>query len=198
VRPAPPPGCELPWSPWAPAPSGSGWRCPTCGPFFDFPAEHSIHLRSTNSIEATFLTVRLRTGVTKGAGFRAAGLAAVFKLIESAQQRWPTVNGPHLVALIRAGAVLDEGVLIERPNHRIRKPRATSGRSRSTGLDDSSSDSVRGHTPSVRLGIEPARELADDRSGEEGAPKPRATPWGPRVAGTAIIGKSRHCPVDSS
>jgi hypothetical protein len=79
-----------------------------------------IYLRSTNSIEATFLTVRPRTGVTKGAGFRAAGLAVVFKLIESAQQRWPTVNGPHLVALIRAGAVLDEGVLIERPNHRIR------------------------------------------------------------------------------
>jgi len=38
-----------------------------------------------------------------------------FKLIESAQQRWRAVNGPHLVALVRAGAVFDKGVLIERP-----------------------------------------------------------------------------------
>ena len=54
--------------------------------------------------------------MTKGAGSRAAGLAMAFKLIESAQQRWRTVNGPHLVALVRAGAIFDKGVLIERPN----------------------------------------------------------------------------------
>jgi putative transposase len=59
--------------------------------------------------------VRLRTRVTKGAGSRAAGLAMAFKLIESAQQRWRAVNGPHLVALVRAGAKFDKGVLIERP-----------------------------------------------------------------------------------
>ena len=84
--------------------------------FFDFPAEHWVHLKSTNPIESTFSTVRLRTRVTKGAGSRAAGLAMAFKLIESAQQRWRAVNGPHLVALVRAGAAFEKGVLIERPN----------------------------------------------------------------------------------
>jgi len=83
--------------------------------FFDFPAEHWTHLKTTNPIESTFSTVRLRTRVTKGAGSRAAGLAMAFKLIESAQQRWRAVNGPHLVALVRAGAIFDKGVLIERP-----------------------------------------------------------------------------------
>jgi putative transposase len=84
--------------------------------FYDFPAEHWIHLKSTNPIESTFSTVRLRTRVTKGAGSRAAGLAMAFKLIESAQQRWRAVNGPHLVALVRAGAAFEKGLLIERPN----------------------------------------------------------------------------------
>lgn len=83
--------------------------------FFDFPAEHWIHLKTTNPIESTFSTVRLRTRVTKGAGSRAAGLAMAFKLIESAEQRWRAVNGPHLVALVRAGATFAKGVLIERP-----------------------------------------------------------------------------------
>jgi putative transposase len=84
--------------------------------FYDFPVEHWIHLKTTNPIESTFSTVRLRTRVTKGAGSRAAGLAMAFKLIESAQQRWRAVNGPHLVALVRTGATFEKGVLIERPN----------------------------------------------------------------------------------
>ncbi|WP_405619519.1 IS256 family transposase [Streptomyces sp. NBC_01508] len=83
--------------------------------FFDFPAEHWIHLRTTNPIESTFATVRLRTKVTKGAGSRAAALAMVFKLIESAQERWRAVNAPHLVALVRAGARFERGHLVERP-----------------------------------------------------------------------------------
>ncbi len=70
--------------------------------FFDFPAEHWIHLKTTNPIESTFATVRLRTRVTKGPGSRAAGLAMAFKLIEAAEQRWRAVNSPHLVALVRA------------------------------------------------------------------------------------------------
>lgn len=82
--------------------------------FFDFPAEHWVHLRTTNPIESTFATVRLRTKVTKGPGSRAAGLAMCFKLIEAAQQRWRTVNAPHLVALVRAGAKFEKGVLVER------------------------------------------------------------------------------------
>ena len=81
--------------------------------FFDFPAEHWVHLKTTNPIESTFATVRLRTRVTKGPGSRAAGLAMAFKLIEAAQDRWRAVNGPHLVALVRAGAVFRKGKLVE-------------------------------------------------------------------------------------
>ena len=82
--------------------------------FYDFPAEHWIHLKTTNPIESTFSTVRLRTKVTKGPGSKAAGLAMAFKLIESAEQRWRAVNGPHLVALVRAGARFEKGVIVER------------------------------------------------------------------------------------
>jgi len=84
--------------------------------FYDYPAEHWIHLRTTNPIESTFATVRLRTRVTKGPGSRVAGVAMAFKLIESAQSRWRAVNAPHLVALVRAGARFDNGKLIERPD----------------------------------------------------------------------------------
>jgi putative transposase len=84
--------------------------------FYDYPAEHWVHLRTTNPIESTFATVRLRQRVTKGPGSRAAGVAMAFKLIESAQARWRAVNAPHLVALVRAGATFDKGILIERPD----------------------------------------------------------------------------------
>jgi len=84
--------------------------------FYDYPAEHWIHLRTTNPIESTFATVRLRQRVTKGPGSRAAGVAMAFKLIESAQARWRAVNAPHLVALVRAGARFEKGLLIERPD----------------------------------------------------------------------------------
>jgi transposase-like protein len=83
--------------------------------FYDYPAEHWVHLRTTNPIESTFATVRLRTRVTKGPGSRAAGIAMAFKLIESAQARWRAVNAPHLVALVRAGATFINGKLVERP-----------------------------------------------------------------------------------
>ena len=84
--------------------------------FFDYPAEHWIHLRTTNPIESTFATVRLRTRVTKGPGSRAAGVAMAFKLIESTQAHWRAVNAPHLVALVRAGATFKNGKLVERPD----------------------------------------------------------------------------------
>ena len=83
---------------------------------YNYPAEHWIHLRTTNPIESTFATVRLRQRVTKGPGSRAAGIAMAFKLIESAQTRWRAVNAPHLVALVRAGATFTNGILIERPD----------------------------------------------------------------------------------
>jgi putative transposase len=84
--------------------------------FFDFPAEHWQHLKTSNPIESTFSTVRLRTRVTKGPGSKAPGLAVAFKLLVSAQERWRAVNGPHLVALVRAGARFDKGVMVERPD----------------------------------------------------------------------------------
>lgn len=83
--------------------------------FYDFPAEHWQHLRTTNPIESTFATVRHRTRVTRGPGSRAAGLAMASKLIEATQDRSRAVNGPHLVALVRAGARFDAGKLVERP-----------------------------------------------------------------------------------
>ncbi|MFF3967934.1 IS256 family transposase [Streptomyces griseorubiginosus] len=82
--------------------------------FYDFPAEHWIHLRTTNPIESTFSTVKLRTKVTRGAGSPAAALAMVFKLVESAQTRWRAITGAHLVPLIRTGARFENGILVER------------------------------------------------------------------------------------
>jgi putative transposase len=84
--------------------------------FLDFPAEHWVHLKTSNPIDSTFSPVRARTRVTKGPGSKAAGLAMAFKLLEAAQGRWRAVNGPHLVALVRAGARFDKGVMVERPD----------------------------------------------------------------------------------
>jgi putative transposase len=82
--------------------------------YFDYPAEHWQHLRTTNPIERSFAPVRARTRVTKGPGTRDTGLAMVFKLLQAAEGRWRAVNGPHLVALVRAGARFEKGRLIER------------------------------------------------------------------------------------
>lgn len=82
--------------------------------FYDFPAEHWVHLRTTNPIESTFAPVRARTDVTKGPGSRQAGLAMIFKLMEAAEGRWRRLNAPHLVALVRAGAEFVDGELVER------------------------------------------------------------------------------------
>jgi putative transposase len=92
--------------------------------FYSFPAEHWVHLKTSNPIESTFATVRLRTKVTKGPGSRAAGLAMVFKLVQAAGERWRYVNAPHLVALVRAGAKFEKGVLVERPDETAMKDAA--------------------------------------------------------------------------
>jgi transposase-like protein len=77
--------------------------------FFDFPAEHWIHLRTTNPIESSFATVKARTKRTKGAGSRKAGLAMAFKLLDAAQDRWRRLNAPHLVALVQVGFPFPNG-----------------------------------------------------------------------------------------
>jgi putative transposase len=78
--------------------------------FFDFPAEHWKHLRTTNVIESAFATVRLRERVTKGAGSRTKGLLMAFKLLDMAQQRWRRLDGAALLPLVRAGVKFVDGV----------------------------------------------------------------------------------------
>ena len=78
--------------------------------FYDFPAEHWIHLRTTNPIESTFATVRLRTRKTKGSGSRIACLTMVFKLVMSAQKRWRALNGSDLIGDVINGVVFENGV----------------------------------------------------------------------------------------
>ena len=88
--------------------------------FYDFPAVHWIHLRTTNPIESTFATVRARTRVTKGAGTRRRGLTMAYKLLDSAQDRWRKVNSPELVAVVRAGVEFKDGIQIERRTEQSR------------------------------------------------------------------------------
>ncbi|MGH7840191.1 MAG: IS256 family transposase [Steroidobacteraceae bacterium] len=78
--------------------------------FFDFPAEHWKHLRTTNVIESTFATVRLRERTTRGAGSRTKGLLMAFKLLDMAQLRWRRLDGAHLLPLVRAGVKFSNGV----------------------------------------------------------------------------------------
>lgn len=78
--------------------------------FYDFPAEHWSHIRTTNPIESTFATVRLRTRRTKGCGSREATLTMVFKLCLQAQNHWRRVKGYALILKLFAGAVFVDGV----------------------------------------------------------------------------------------
>ena len=78
--------------------------------FYDFPAEHWIHIRTINPIESTFATVRLRTAKTKGCGSRLATLTMIFKLAESAQKKWRRRNGHELIGDLIAGGTFTDGV----------------------------------------------------------------------------------------
>ncbi len=78
--------------------------------FYDFPAEHWKHLRTTNPIESTFATVRLRTTKTKGCLSRKTALTMVFKLCQSAQRKWRRLDGPHRLAEIIKGVKFKDGV----------------------------------------------------------------------------------------
>jgi putative transposase len=82
--------------------------------FFDFPAEQWIHLKTSNPIESTFATVRLRTKVTKG-GVRGGRTCHGVQADRGRQDRWRALNAPHLVALVRSGVKFDRGVMVERP-----------------------------------------------------------------------------------
>ena len=77
--------------------------------FYDFPAQHWSHLRTTNPIESTFATDRLRTHRTKGCGSRIATLTMVFKLGMEAQKQWRRLNGPELVAKVVTGVKFVDG-----------------------------------------------------------------------------------------
>jgi putative transposase len=80
--------------------------------FYDFPAEHWRHLRTTNPIESSFATVKLRTKVTKGAGSKKAALAMAYKLLDAAQERWRRVNGHELVADVLDDVKFKDGIKV--------------------------------------------------------------------------------------
>ena len=80
--------------------------------FYDFPAEHWIHLRTTNPIESTFATVRLRTKRTKGCGSRIACLTMVYKLMQSASRRWRLLNGTQVLVEVLRGTIFIDGIRV--------------------------------------------------------------------------------------
>lgn len=80
--------------------------------FFDFPAEHWVHIRSTNAIESSFATVRLRTRITKGAGSRSKALTMAFKLLDMAEKRWRRINAPELAQRVADGDRFQDGRLV--------------------------------------------------------------------------------------
>ena len=78
--------------------------------FYDFPAEHWMHIRTTNPIESTFATVRLRSAKTKGCGSRIACLTMVFKLTQSAEESWRSLNGSNLLPDVIQGVRFVDGL----------------------------------------------------------------------------------------
>ena len=82
--------------------------------FYDFPAEHWIHIRTTNPIESTFDTVRHRHRKTKGSGSRNACLAMVFKLMQAAERKWRRLNAAKHILHLLAGYKYEDGIMQER------------------------------------------------------------------------------------
>ena len=79
--------------------------------FYNFSAEHWVHLRTTNPIESNFATIRLRHRRTKGYGTRKASLAMMFKLAKSAEKRWRRLNGYQQTLHLLAGRSFNDGTL---------------------------------------------------------------------------------------
>jgi hypothetical protein len=86
---------------------------------FEMPAEHSKHLRTTNPIESTFATVKLRQRVTKGAGSRSARLAMAHRLLLLAERSWRRLDGHELLPLVPAGMQFKDGVRVEREDDQV-------------------------------------------------------------------------------
>ena len=81
--------------------------------FYDFPAEHWVHLRTTNPIESTFATVRLRQRRTKGCGSREASLTMVFMLARQAERHWRRLNGSEVMIHVLEGKKFKDGVMLQ-------------------------------------------------------------------------------------
>ena len=81
--------------------------------FYDFPAEHWSHLRTTNPIESTFATIRLRHRRTKGSGTRRTSLAMMFKLAQSASKKWRRLNCHEKIAFVIEGRSFKDGIMQE-------------------------------------------------------------------------------------
>jgi len=86
--------------------------------FYDFPAEHWIHIRTTNPIESAFATVRLRTKKTRNCGSRDTTLAMIYKLMESAQKRWNKIQGFKLLTLVVNNVEFKDGIQKEESSDR--------------------------------------------------------------------------------
>lgn len=80
--------------------------------FYDFPAEHWVHIRTTNPIESTFSTVRLRSNRARNCGSRETTLAVVYKLLEVAQKKWKRLKGLALLKLVVNNVKFKDGVQV--------------------------------------------------------------------------------------
>ena len=87
--------------------------------FYNFPAEHWVHIRTTNPIESTFATVRLRTEKTKGCLSRQTALTMTFKLLQSAEKRWVKLKGSHRIAEVVTGINFVNGIAQKHPQQRV-------------------------------------------------------------------------------
>ena len=85
--------------------------------FYDFPAQQWIHLRTSNPIESTFATVRLRTAKTRGCVSRPGILSMVFKLVKSAEGRWRALRGSELIAKVITGVQFKNGIEVQKKDH---------------------------------------------------------------------------------
>lgn len=85
--------------------------------YFEFPAAHWLHLRTTNPIESSFATVKLRTSVTKGAGSKTTAEVMAFKLLSECEKRWRKVNKPEEIKNLLAGLAYKDGIVVRSDSH---------------------------------------------------------------------------------